>query len=243
MLIAGCGTGHHCVLFAQGFPSARILAVDLSLASLGYAKHKTAGMGLKKIEYAQADILELDRLGRTFDIISSAGVLHHLADPIQAWCKLLSVLRPDGCMHIGLYSELGWQTVVAVKNWLRQRGYTASVEDIRRARQTLMGDGAEASPVGDLLESWDFFTTSECRDLLFPNQESRFTIPKIKAFLDENNLEFLGFVIGTPLRERFARRFSREQEAHLELWHQFESENPKSFQGMYEFWVQKRPRC
>jgi SAM-dependent methyltransferase len=241
MLIAGCGTGRHCVRFAQGFPSARILAVDLSLVSLGYAKHKTIGMGLKKIEYAQADILELDRMGRTFDIVSSAGVLHHLADPCQAWRKLLSLLRPDGCMHIGLYSELARQNIVAVQNWLHERAYTASVDDIRRARQTLMGDGAEEPLGGDLLESWDFFTTSECRDLLFPSQERRFTIPQIKAFLDENNLEFIGFLIDTALREKFARRFSREQEADLDLWHLFENENPHTFRAMYEFWVQKRP--
>ena len=40
VLIAGCGTGHHSIIFAQVLPKARILAVDLSLASLCYAKEK-----------------------------------------------------------------------------------------------------------------------------------------------------------------------------------------------------------
>ena len=40
-LIAGCGTGEHPFDIAQKSPQARILAVDLSLASLAYARRKT----------------------------------------------------------------------------------------------------------------------------------------------------------------------------------------------------------
>ncbi len=32
---------------------------------------------MTNIEYAQADILKLGDIGRTFDIIESVGVLHH----------------------------------------------------------------------------------------------------------------------------------------------------------------------
>ena len=39
----------------------------------------------------------------------------------------------------------------------------------------------------------DFSTMSGCRDLLFNVMEHQFTIPRIKAFLDANNLTFLGF--------------------------------------------------
>ena len=42
VLIAGCGTGHHSIMFAQVFPCARILAIDLNVASLHYAKRKCA---------------------------------------------------------------------------------------------------------------------------------------------------------------------------------------------------------
>jgi ubiquinone/menaquinone biosynthesis C-methylase UbiE len=76
VLIAGCGTGQHSIIFAQVFSGARILAVDLSMASLCYAKQKTRVLGIHNIEYAQADILELSRLDKRFDIISSSGVLH-----------------------------------------------------------------------------------------------------------------------------------------------------------------------
>ena len=44
-LIAGCGTGEHPFDVAQKSPQARLLAVDLSLASLAYARRKTREEG------------------------------------------------------------------------------------------------------------------------------------------------------------------------------------------------------
>jgi len=238
MLIAGCGTGHHSVRFAQSFPRARILAVDLSLASLAYAKRKSDELGLKNIEYAQADILELNQLPRSFDVISSAGVLHHLADPQQGWRTLLSLLRSDGCMHVGLYSEVARRDVIIAQAWLRAHGFGDSIEDIRRARQELTS-AAEGLPVmTNVLKFWDFYTTSECRDLLFPRQERRFTIPLIKEFLAENNLWFLGFNLNIHLKANFMKRFSFERFSDLSAWDQFEAEKPDTFGGMYEFWIQ-----
>src|SRR5262249_14244783 len=47
ILIAGCGTGRHAVLVAQRWPLARILAIDLSRASLAYARRKARETGLE----------------------------------------------------------------------------------------------------------------------------------------------------------------------------------------------------
>src|SRR5262249_46596860 len=106
VLIAGCGTGQHAIETAQRFAGASTLAVDLSLASLAEARRKTIGLGEIRIEYGQADILALGLLGRSFDLIESFGVLHHLADPFAGWRVLLSLLRPGGFMALGLYSEI-----------------------------------------------------------------------------------------------------------------------------------------
>ena len=53
-------------------------AVDLSFSSLAYAKRKTDELGSVNIDYLQADILNLRQMGKEFDIIESAGVLHHM---------------------------------------------------------------------------------------------------------------------------------------------------------------------
>ena len=62
VLVAGCGTGGDAIFVAQRLRGARVLAIDLSVGSLAYARRKTRELGLTNIEYAQADILELGNL-------------------------------------------------------------------------------------------------------------------------------------------------------------------------------------
>ena len=115
ILIAGCGTGRNAIEMARWCTGGKTLAIDLSLASLSYARRKTEELGLGNIEYAQADILKLDLLGRTFDVIDAIGVLHNLADPNAGWRALLSVLRPGGFMRVGLNRAAGGRTCVPRK--------------------------------------------------------------------------------------------------------------------------------
>jgi tetratricopeptide (TPR) repeat protein/SAM-dependent methyltransferase len=237
VLIAGCGTGQHAIETGRRFADARVLAIDLSLTSLSYAARKTRELGLGNIEYAQADILKLGAIGRSFDLIESSGVLHHLADPAAGWRVLVSLLRAGGLMHIGLYSALARTDIRAVRAFIAERGYGDSADDIRRCRQELLAC-EDGTPLKNVTRFPDFFSTSECRDLLFHAQEHQLTIPAIKAFLSENNLTFIGFA-GRPLQD-YRTRFPEDKAAtDLDRWHLLETEAPLTFVGMYQFWVQK----
>jgi Tfp pilus assembly protein PilF/SAM-dependent methyltransferase len=238
MVIAGCGTGQHSIQSARRLAQTRVLAVDLSLASLCYAQRQTRALGRHHVEYAQADILKLASIGRTFDIIESAGVLHHLADPMAGWRVLLSLLRPGGLMLLGFYSELGRRDVVAARAFIAVGGYGRTADDIRRCRQDLLAAGGEACQ--RLTEYKDFFSVSDCRDLLFHVQERRFTLPQIKAFLVENNLTLLKFNVDDEIRKKFQLRFAAESGLRdIDAWHIFETENPDTFASMYQFWIKK----
>ena len=94
ILIAGCGTGRHSIGVAQQFARCENAGDRSQRRSLGYAKARTGALGVTNIDYAQADILQLGSIGRTFDMIQSAGVLHHLADPWAGWRVLLSLCVP-----------------------------------------------------------------------------------------------------------------------------------------------------
>src|SRR5262245_7773330 len=107
ILIAGCGTGLHVSQVAHRYPNACILAIDISLPSLAYARRKIREAGLRNVDCVQADILKLGTIGRKFDRIEAVGVLHHLREPETGWSILLSLLRPGGEMRVGLYSEAG----------------------------------------------------------------------------------------------------------------------------------------
>ena len=64
ILIAGCGTGQHSIGTAASFKSSKVLAIDLSLSSLAYAKRKTEELRIENIEYMQADILDASKLNK-----------------------------------------------------------------------------------------------------------------------------------------------------------------------------------
>ena len=80
-------------------------AVELSLASLAYAKRMSTEFNFTNIHYLQADILHLHQIDKKFDIIESSGVLHHMNNPMAGWKVLVDLLKPDGLMKISLYSE------------------------------------------------------------------------------------------------------------------------------------------
>jgi SAM-dependent methyltransferase len=242
VLIGGCGTGQQSIQTAQRFPTARILAVDLSAASLAYARRKTRELGVSNIDYARADILGLDSLGRSFDLIECVGVLHHLDDPVAGWRVLRAVLRPGGIMKIGLYSELARRDIAAAQERIAAERYAPTTEGIRRFRLDLQLDD-RWRPFRNLTALEDFYDTSGCRDLLFHAREHRFTLPRIKQILEELELDFVKFNLDPAVQQRYSLQFPGElARADLNCWTQFEVENPSTFRGMYHFYVQKPER-
>jgi tetratricopeptide (TPR) repeat protein/2-polyprenyl-3-methyl-5-hydroxy-6-metoxy-1,4-benzoquinol methylase len=238
ILIAGCGTGQRSIAMARKFGGEHMLAVDLSLASLGYARRKSEELGLT-IAYAQADILELDleSAGRQFDLIESLGVLHHLADPFAGWVTLLSLLRPGGFMLLGLYSEMARRPILAAWANMAERG--GSADDIRSFRQDLI-QSSDPRAYASILESEDFFSLSACRDLLFHVQEQPMSLGQIGHFIQSQNLRLLGFELDDAVLAAYRKRFPQDLAAtDLTCWEAFEADHPGLFGGMYIFWVQK----
>ena len=239
ILIAGCGTGEHPFDVAQKSPHARVLAIDLSRVSLAYARRKTREEGLQNVEYAQADILKLPAIGRTFDRIEALGVLHHLADPLTGWRALLALLAPGGTMRVGLYSEAARRSIVEARALIAERGFPATAEGIRALRQTIIR-GQDEPRWKSLVKTVDFYSMSGCRDVFFHVMEHRFTIPAIKSFLDENRLRFLGFEIESNVTDMFRERFpGSDALVNLDYWQAFEADHPQTFLNMYTFSIRR----
>ncbi|WP_101759818.1 class I SAM-dependent methyltransferase [Oceanicoccus sp. KOV_DT_Chl] len=242
ILIAGCGTGHQALQAASRYADSHILAVDLSLSSLSYALRKTKELQFNNIEYMQGDILELGSCGRDFDLIECRGVLHHLKEPLVGWQVLVDLLRKGGIMKIGLYSKIARRQVIAAREMISELGYDASRENIRQFRQELITMSRKpGSEVDSLVGSEDFFSLSDCRDLLFHVQEHQFTLPEIELILKDLGLQFLGFEINNNHTMSNFKELNQEKNSLVSLsrWHDFELQNPYTFGNMYEFWVKK----
>lgn len=230
ILIAGCGTGMEPASMTQLYPNANFTCVDLSLSSLAYAIRQCGDLNLlDQMNFMQADILELGSLDKKFDIIYSSGVLHHMDDPEAGLKVLQSLIKDDGVMNIAVYSEVARPHVIAARYYIAKENMGSSAQNMRYMREVIMDHPDEV--MRKCMSAGDFFTLSQCRDLIFHVQEHRFTIPKIKDLLERNNLLFLGFFDLSQYKvQQFQERFSDEN-AHqnLDCWEIFEKEQPDLF--------------
>jgi len=239
VLVPGCGTGYHPISLAQIYEGASILAVDLSLASLAYAKRKAKELGLDNIDFMQADILDLHGLNKKFDVIECVGVLHHLENPVEGWRIIVDLLKPKRFMKIGLYSDYARRAQTARKEFIKKFNYDSSPDGIRECRKHIF-ELPEDSPIKSALASEDFYTTSSVRDLLFHTQEYCFTLPEISSILEELGLRMIGFDISEKIKQEYVIRFPDDPKAiSLTYWDQFEKKHPTIFSKMYNFWIQK----
>ena len=237
ILIAGCGTGQHAITTASKYKKSKILALDLSFKSLTYAKRKANELKINNIDFIQGDILDLELIDRKFDIIESIGVLHHMDNPLKGWKVLTSCLNNDSLMLIGLYSEKARQQITQIKNKINKLKLQSNYTNIIKFRKDLIEN--DNNQWNNIKLSPDFYTVSGVRDLLFHVQEHRFTISKIKGYLDKLGLIFLGFE-DKLVKENFKKIYTNKVDLYnLDKWEEYEKSNPRTFAGMYQFWCKK----
>ena len=237
VLIAGCGTGEEPIRLALGTPRARVVGIDLSLASLAYARRSAELYDVSNLELFQVDLLQVNRLERRFDVIFATGVLHHLNDPVEGWQALVEVLTTHGLMRVALYSSVARSVLNPIREKNLSRSLVGTIEEVRQLRHELFTQEEPEYP--ELWLSEDMYTTSACRDLLFHAREHQFTLPQIATVLDELGLALIGFESPGP----DARRHFDATPAGLtefERWEQVEQAEPQTFQGMYQFWVRRK---
>jgi len=241
ILLAGCGTGQNAIGTARRFADSNVLAVDLSLASLAYARRKTLELGVSNIVYRHADLLVLGSLGERFHLIEASGVLHHLEDPLAGWRVLAGLVEPGGFMRIGLYSERGRRHFAHARQFIAARGFDATPAGIRAARAAIRA-ATQDELLARVARNEDFYSLSGCRDMLFHVQESCFSLPELAAMIQALGLHFLGFEFpdsGITVARYRARYPADALMRNLDNWHRYEQDNPDSFARMYQFWVRK----
>jgi ubiquinone/menaquinone biosynthesis C-methylase UbiE/Tfp pilus assembly protein PilF len=238
ILIAGCGTGKQVIQERFMYPAAHITAVDLSLSSICYAKRKIEELGVDRVEFMHADILELGQLDKTFDFVMCSGVLHHMQEPEAGLKVLLSLLKPKGIMNIGLYSEVARQTVVKLRNLVAEKGWKPDREGIQAFRAYI-----NALPPDDHLRyvtRWrDYYSMSMVRDLIFHVQEHRYTFLQLDEMFKRHGLAFLDFSFIFPdvLADFLRKHPGPENYRNFSLWDAFERKRPEAFASMYQMWL------
>lgn len=254
VLWVGPGTGQMLTIFASHFgPLVEIWAMDLSLASLGYAARRIKELGLQNLHFVRGDILALPEeitSNAPFDFLESSGVLHHLKKPAEALARLVTLLRPGAPLNLALYSSIARRESATP---CRKAGKTfnvssdQSVRAFRRKLQTLAAqtDRSETENrwVSDIIRTDDFASLTGTRDLCLHPQEKTFTLRQLSKMLDKVGLRWLQFVptFDSQVQTLFQQRFGISpfsKEATLKKWQSFETEHPTTFEAMYQFFVQ-----
>ena len=238
LLVAGCGTGHEPMQYAMSAPSLNITAIDLSIASMSYGMRMAEEYGVKSINFRHGDLMKVADLNKKFDIITSSGVLHHLKEPEKGLEPLVKILKQGGRMSISLYSQYARDLILnPAADYIVQKGYTKSEDDIRAFRRDLM-QLPDGDPRKMCMSSTDFYSLSECTDLLFHVQEHRYTFPKIRAMVEKFGLELHHVMVESPIIKAYNEMFPDDREQlNWDHWDEFEQKNPTTFAGMYKTWL------
>jgi len=107
ILDAGCGTGEILTSLARAFPTSHVTGVDLSPESLRLARWLVDHLELTNVELEEGNLLDLPVDLQSFDLITSMGVLHTLADPAEGLRRLAERIAPGGYLVVYLYSSIG----------------------------------------------------------------------------------------------------------------------------------------
>ena len=239
ILIAGCGTGQQAITWSA-YKDSKIYAVDLSSVSLAYAIRKAEERNIKNVSFYHLDLLDLELLNKKFDLIISTGCLHHMEKPEDGLESLVNVLKPKGLIYLGLYSTRARSEIEWTRKYIQKRKLDITEDNIRAFRTKILNSkNKKLQSIKGLL---DFFSLSNFRDLLFNYTEHTYDLIKIKKLLENKKLNFLAFNEMHPnLIKSFKTHFPNENElAKLESWDKFEKIYPKTFLGMYRFWVKKK---
>jgi ubiquinone/menaquinone biosynthesis C-methylase UbiE len=98
LLDVGCGSGDAAVALAPLV--AHVTGVDLTLAMLEKARQRQAQSGRNNIDWRKADVTALPFGDRSFDIVTSRAMLHHVHEPAAVIAEMKRVCVSAGRMLV-----------------------------------------------------------------------------------------------------------------------------------------------
>jgi SAM-dependent methyltransferase len=189
ILVAGCGTNQAAVI-AYTNPSAQVVAIDVSRASLDHHRWLKDRYNLTNLELHQLPIEQVASLHRDFDLIITTGVLHHMADPGAGMRALADRLRPDGVLAVMLYATYGRIGVQLMQSVFADMGLGQDEASLAVVRDVL----SQLSPMHPLASyvqiAPDLGDDAGLVDTFLHGREQAYTIDECRALVESTGLVF-----------------------------------------------------
>jgi len=99
ILDAGCGTGEGARRFAEYYPGAKVLGVDVIDAHLDLARERSTAFA-PRLSFEHRSIFGLELPEGLFDLVVCRHVLQSIPQPEKVLAELARVTRPGGYLHV-----------------------------------------------------------------------------------------------------------------------------------------------
>lgn len=194
ILVAGCGANQAAEIAFHN-PTARVLGIDVSAASLASQQRLKELHDLTNLELRRLPIEESPSLGRDFDLVISTGVLHHMADPDLGMRALGSLLRRDGVLALMLYAKYGWYAVRVMWEFFHMLGLDQSAGSVALIKETFR-HLKPTHPIRHYLALGpsDLDTDAGLIDSFLHPRAKTYSVPDILRMVDAAGLVFQGWI-------------------------------------------------
>ena len=186
----GCGTGQMSLYLARA--NRVIVAADISHAALMLGHAAARRFGIRSVKFVQTDLHCAGLTPGSFDVVFSAGVLHHAPAPAEAFRRVAQLARPGGVVIVGVYNAVARIPLRLRRAVARLTRFTiVPFDPILRER--------DAEP--DRRQAW-------LRDQYRHPEEHRHTLGELKRWCGDSGVEYLrsfpSTVFGDGGQELFA---------------------------------------
>ncbi|MBE9224308.1 class I SAM-dependent methyltransferase [Phormidium sp. LEGE 05292] len=197
ILDAACGTGYHTLGLQVANPGAKIVATDISEASVKLARTRLEYHGFHDVEFHALAIEDLPQLGLQFDYIYANEVVYILPDPIAGLQAMKAVLKPDGIIRTNLHNSLQREHYYRSQEVFKMMGLfdrnprEAEIVEVRQTMKALKDDALLKMNtwIPDRKDEEEWFLMN----YLFQGDKG-FTVPEMFAALRAADLEFISMV-------------------------------------------------
>lgn len=194
VLVAGCGTMQAAVLAFKN-PECKITGIDFSQPSITYEERLRDRHNLKNLTLQKMDLRDVPKLGLSFDLIVSSGVLHHLVDPGEGLRTLGSVLEPThGAMLLMLYGRLGRNGVYELQDAFRRMRIPQTTDGIKFVRSTIQRLSPRHPGRRYFDTSPEMNSDAAIVDTFLHTQDIAYSVQDVLDFVDKNGLIFKGWL-------------------------------------------------
>lgn len=169
----GCGTGQMCLFLARS--DRLVVGADLTRASLRLGAAAARRFGLERVRFVETDLWRPGLRTGSFDVVYSAGVLHHTPDPRASFARIAQLARPGGVVVLGLYNAFA-------RIPLRLRRLAARASRYRIVPFDPVLRDRRNEP--ERREAW-------LRDQYQHPEEHRHTLAEVQRWFAENGVEYL----------------------------------------------------